>query len=62
MSSAPLLQDRGKYVVIKGPEIIGVFQTQSSAMKAAFRFAPGPVLVKKIVEEEPVREIGHIVF
>ncbi len=56
-----LLEDRGKYVVIKGPEIVGVFRTQSSAMKAAFRFAPGPVLVKKIVEEEPVREIGHIV-
>jgi hypothetical protein len=43
-----LLQDRGKYVVIKGPEIVGVFRTQSLAMKAAFRFAPGPVLVKKI--------------
>jgi hypothetical protein len=30
-------------------------------MKMALRFAPGPVLVKKIVEEEPVREIGHFV-
>jgi hypothetical protein len=56
-----LLQNRGKYVVIKGPEIVGVFATHGSAMKAAFRFAPGPVLVKKIVEEEPVREVGHIV-
>ncbi len=56
-----LLQDRGKYVVIKGPEIVGIFRTHSSAMRAAFRFAPGPVLVKKIVEEERVREIGHIV-
>jgi hypothetical protein len=40
-----LLQDRGKYVVIKGNEIIGIYQTQSSAMKMALRFAPGPVLV-----------------
>ena len=56
-----LLQDRGKYVVIKGNEIVGVYRTQSSAMKAALRFAPGPVLVEKIVEEEPVREIGHVV-
>ena len=56
-----LLRDRGKYVVIKGHEIIGVYRTQSSAMKVAFRFAPGPVLVKQIVEEEPVREIGHVV-
>jgi hypothetical protein len=56
-----LLQDRGKYVVIKGPRIVGVYRTQGAAMKAAFRFAPGPVLVKKIVEDEPVREIGHVV-
>ncbi len=56
-----LLKERGKYVVIKGTEIIGVYRTQQSAMKAAFRFAPGPILVKKIVEEEPVREIGHVV-
>jgi len=56
-----LLQGRGKYVVIKGSEIIGVYRTHSSAMKVALRFAPGPVLVKKIVEKEPAREIGHIV-
>jgi hypothetical protein len=56
-----LLNDRGKYVVIKGSEIIGVYRARRSAMKAAFRFAPGPVLVKEIVEQEPVREIGHVV-
>jgi hypothetical protein len=56
-----LLKDRGKYVVIKGSEIIGVYRTHESAMKVAFRFAPGPVLVKKIVEEEPTREVGHVV-
>jgi hypothetical protein len=56
-----LLKDRGKYVVIKGSEIIGVYRTHKSAMTAAFRFAPRPVLVKKIVETEPAREIGHIV-
>lgn len=47
--------------MIKGNEIIGVDRTQSSAMKVALRFAPGPVLVKQIVEEEPVREIGRVV-
>jgi hypothetical protein len=56
-----LLKDRGKYVVIKGSEIIGVYRAHEAAMEAAFRFAPGPVLVKKIVEEEPAREIGHVV-
>jgi hypothetical protein len=56
-----LLKERGKYVVIKGSEIIGVYKARQSAMKAAFRFAPDPVLVKKIVEQEPVRQIGHVV-
>jgi hypothetical protein len=56
-----LLKDRGKYVVIKGSEIIGVYRAHKSAMKAAFQFAPGPVLVKKIVESEPALEIGHVV-
>src|SRR4051812_33869573 len=56
-----LLKDRGSYVVIKGSEIIGVYRAHQSAMNAAFRFAPGPVLVKRIVEHEPVREIGHVV-
>ncbi len=56
-----LLEDLGKFVVIKGSEIIGVYRTHASAMKAAFRFAPGPVLVRKIVEKEPAREIGHVI-
>lgn len=56
-----LLKHPGEYVVIKGSEVIGIYRTQNAAMKAAFRFAPGPVLVKKIVEEEPVREVGHVV-
>lgn len=56
-----LLKDRGKYVVIKGCEIVGVYRAHKAAMEAAFRFVPGPVLVKKIVEEEPARKIGHAV-
>ena len=56
-----LLKNRGKFVVIKGLEIVGVYRTQTSAMKVALRFAPRPVLVKKIVEEEPIREIGQVV-
>jgi hypothetical protein len=55
-----LLLKRGMYVVIKGPRIQGVYREHRSAMKVALRFAPEPVLVKKIVEEEPVREIGHV--
>ena len=37
------------------------YRTSHSAMTVAFRFAPGPILVKKIVEDEPAREIGHVV-
>ena len=57
-----LLRNRGKYVVIKGSRIEGVYREHQAAMKVAFRFAPGPVLVKRIVEEEPVREIGHVLI
>ena len=46
---------------MKGSEIIGVERAHKTAMKAAFRFAPGPVLVQPIVEEEPAREIDHVV-
>jgi hypothetical protein len=56
-----LLKDRGKYVVIKGSDIIGIYRAHKAAMETAFHFAPEPVLVKKIVEEEPAREIGHVV-
>jgi len=56
-----LLKERGKYVVIKGAEIMGIYRTHQSAMKAAFRFAPGPILVKNIVEEEPVCQVGDVV-
>jgi hypothetical protein len=35
--------------------------TLSSDRATYETFAPGPIFAKKIVEEEPVREIGHIV-
>ncbi len=56
-----LLRDSGKYVVIKGREIIGIYGEFETAVDAAFRFAPEPVLVKRIVEKEPIRQVGHVV-
>ena len=54
-----LLADSGKYVVIKGREVIGNFDDFDAAVEADFQFAPEPVLVKEILEKEPVREVGH---
>ena len=53
-----LLQDAGKYVVIKGRAVIGIYEAFDEAVEAAFPIVPGPVLVKQIVEREPIREIG----
>ena len=55
-----LLANSGKYVVIKGREIIGIHNDLDEAVEAAFQFGPEPVLVKQIVEKEPVREVGHV--
>jgi hypothetical protein len=55
-----LLADAGKYVAIKGQEIIGIYDDLDAAVEAAFRFVPEPVLVKQIVEREPIRQVGHV--
>ena len=42
-----LLRDEGKYVVIKGREVIGIFAERGDALcEAAIRFGDQPVLVK----------------
>jgi hypothetical protein len=57
-----LLRHEGQYVVIKGREIVGYFLDRESDVAAAIaRYGRGPVLVKKIVEREPVRRIGHAI-
>jgi hypothetical protein len=54
-----LLAEAGKYVVIKGHEIIGIYDDLEAAVEASARFTPEPVLVKQIVEKEPIRQVGH---
>ena len=55
-----LLLHQGRFVVIKGQEILGIYRSRNAALKeAARRFGPAPVLVKKIVEREPIRDLGH---
>jgi hypothetical protein len=55
-----LLRHRGQYVVIKGQEIAGFFRDRRTAVEAAIAaYGPGPFLVKKVVETEPIRRIGQ---
>ena len=56
-----LLRHEGQYVVIKGQVIAGFYRDRRAATVAAIAaFGPGPVLVKRVVEREPVRRIGHV--
>ncbi len=57
-----LLRHEGDYVVIKSQEIVGIYPNQLHALKVAGDFAPTPVLVKQIVETEPVRHLGGVAF
>jgi hypothetical protein len=54
-----LLPESGRYVVIKGLQIIGIYDDLETAAEESFRSAPEPVLVKQIVETEPIRQVGH---
>ncbi len=46
-----LEKDRGKFVLIKGKEIVNVFDTQADAVKVGIdKFGNSPFLVKKIQE------------
>jgi hypothetical protein len=50
-----LLSQEGKFVVIRGEEILGAFDTYDAALEAGYdRFGPVPFLVKKIQRVEPV--------
>jgi hypothetical protein len=58
-----LLRDEGKYVVIKGPEVIGIYAERQAALhEAATRFGDQPVLVKQIVAKEPMITMGGVVL
>ena len=50
-----LLANEGRYVVIKGEEIAGAFESYEGALQAGYdRFGLGPFLVKKIQRHEPI--------
>ena len=51
-----LKESNGKFVLIKGEEIINVFDTSSDAIKVGIdKFGNTPFLVKQILEIEPTQ-------
>ncbi len=58
-----LLLQKDDYVLIKGEEIVGTYPTRELALNEAVdRFGAERVLIKRIVESEPILEIGHVIF
>lgn len=50
-----LLQDEGKYAVIGGQELLGVYTSYDDALKMGYeRYGLAPFLVRKISVMEPV--------
>lgn len=46
---------RNRFVLIKGDEVVGVFESDEAALRhAAARFGLGPYLVRRIHEERPI--------
>ncbi len=57
-----LLTDEGKFVLIHGSEVLGIFEDESDAVEAGYRrigFAT-PFLIKQIREKEPVYVVPSV--
>lgn len=51
-----LSQASGKYVLIKADKVIGIFDTESDAIRQGYeKFGNEPFLVKQILEIEPTQ-------
>jgi len=58
-----LLRDEGKYVLIKGREIIGIYVERDEALhEAVSRFGSQAVFVKRIAAKEPVVYLGGAAY
>lgn len=56
-----LLRDKGKYVLIKGRAVVGIYADEQEAIRTAIdRFGGEPVLVKQIAVKEPMITMGGI--
>lgn len=55
-----LLASQGKYVLIRGDEIAGVFDTYEAALDRGYQeYGPVPFLVKVIQPAEPILHFGR---
>jgi hypothetical protein len=61
--SSLLKTDSGKFVLIKGDKIIGLYDTKNDAIKIGIdKFDNTPFLVKKITEiEEPINFTSNMI-
>jgi hypothetical protein len=58
-----LLHHKGKYVLIKGREVIGIYADEREAIcEAATRFGGEPVLIKQIAVKELIHSMGGIAY
>jgi hypothetical protein len=56
-----LLKHKGQFVVIKGKSILGYYRDRRAALTAAHNeYGAIPVLIKQVVEREPVRRLGNV--
>lgn len=56
-----LMRDEGKYVLIKGRDVVGIYPDRQRALVERFsRFKDRPALVMRIVEEEPILFINRV--
>jgi hypothetical protein len=52
----------GQYVLIKGPEVVGVFHDRSEALREGYqRFGVVPFLVRQIAASEPAVYLPNVV-
>jgi hypothetical protein len=58
-----LLKDEGKYVLIKGTEVVGIFENYEEAIKQAIdRFRDAPVFIKQIAQKEIMAQFGGVIL
>lgn len=54
-----LLKDEGRFVLVKGSEIVGVYDSEEAAdADAARRFGGEPVMIKRITASDPIVSLG----
>lgn len=63
MRAQLLMAHEGKFVLIKGHELVGVFESQQQAYALGLeKLGNVPFLIKQVVREEPVQTIPALHF